>query len=172
MRAEAYKLYYPNLWEDQAMNDENNYPSIEAMKAAVELEIHAALGTVQTVVIGRMIQKAIDATSPQALAATPAVGGEGACAVAAWQWRACINGNWGSWMFLPERVDHFRKVNQFNLDNGTYELRPLFATQPASPLRGREELARKKAVEFISSHDPFGDVFSSNDLALIEGNRS
>ena len=38
-----------------------SYPSVEAMKAAVELEIHAALGRVQTIVIGGMIQKAIDA---------------------------------------------------------------------------------------------------------------
>jgi hypothetical protein len=40
------------------------YPSVEAMMSAVELEIHAALGQVQTVVIGRMIQKAIDAAQP------------------------------------------------------------------------------------------------------------
>lgn len=39
----------------------SDYPSIAAMKSAVELEIHAALGRVQTVVIGQMIQKAIDA---------------------------------------------------------------------------------------------------------------
>lgn len=37
-------------------------PSVEAMKAAVELEIYSALGRVQTVEIGRMIQKAIDAS--------------------------------------------------------------------------------------------------------------
>jgi hypothetical protein len=47
-----------------------SYPSAEAMKAAVELEIHAALGKVQTITIGAMIQKAIDASlssrSPQA----------------------------------------------------------------------------------------------------------
>jgi hypothetical protein len=40
------------------------YPSLEAMMAAVELEIHSALGRVQTVVIGQMIQKAIDAAMP------------------------------------------------------------------------------------------------------------
>lgn len=40
---------------------ENAYPSVTAMKAAVELEIHAALGSVQTAAIGRMIQSAIDA---------------------------------------------------------------------------------------------------------------
>lgn len=43
-----------------------SHPSAEAMKAAVELEIHAALGRVQTVEIGRMIQKAIDAAQPPA----------------------------------------------------------------------------------------------------------
>lgn len=42
------------------------YPSTDAMKAAVELEIHAALGYVDTVTIGRMIQKAIDAALPAA----------------------------------------------------------------------------------------------------------
>ena len=51
----------------------------------------------------------------------------------AWQWRARINGNWGSWMLIPQRVEHFRKVNQFNIDNGTYELRPLFASPPEQP---------------------------------------
>jgi len=40
----------------------------------------------------------------------------------------------------------------------------------ADPGAGRETLTRKKAVEFILSHDPFGDVFSQNDLALIESN--
>lgn len=37
------------------------YPSPEAMKAAVEMEIMSALGSVQTVAIGRLIQKAIAA---------------------------------------------------------------------------------------------------------------
>jgi hypothetical protein len=37
------------------------YPSEPAMRAAVELEIQAALGAVKTVTIGAMIQRAIDA---------------------------------------------------------------------------------------------------------------
>lgn len=44
-----------------------SYPSVEAMKAAVELEIMAALGRVQTVAIGEMIQKAIDAAAGEGL---------------------------------------------------------------------------------------------------------
>lgn len=44
------------------------HPSVEAMKSAVELEIHNALGTAETVVIGKLIQRAIDA----AIAAQPA----------------------------------------------------------------------------------------------------
>ena len=39
-----------------------DYPSTPAMKAAVELEIYNALGRVQTIAIGGMIQKVIDAT--------------------------------------------------------------------------------------------------------------
>jgi hypothetical protein len=39
-----------------------NYPSTLAMKAAVELEIYNAIGRVQTVGIGDLIQKVIDAT--------------------------------------------------------------------------------------------------------------
>src|SRR4051812_16777948 len=48
-------------------------PSVEAMKAAVELEILSALGRVHTVKIGEMIQKMMDASRPQCSAAT---GGE------------------------------------------------------------------------------------------------
>ena len=36
------------------------YPSQTAMAAAVELEVHAALGQVQTQTIGKVIQNAID----------------------------------------------------------------------------------------------------------------
>lgn len=39
-----------------------DYPSTPAMKAAVELEIAKCLGFVQTVSIGQLIQKVIDAT--------------------------------------------------------------------------------------------------------------
>ena len=39
---------------------EDPYPSRFAMEAAVELEIHAALGRVQTQTIGKVIQRAID----------------------------------------------------------------------------------------------------------------
>lgn len=42
-----------------------SYPSTEAMIAAVELEIHAALGRVQTIVIGQIVQKAVDAALSQ-----------------------------------------------------------------------------------------------------------
>lgn len=40
--------------------ESGRYPSTEAMKAAVELEIMHALGNVQTITIGNIIQKAID----------------------------------------------------------------------------------------------------------------
>jgi len=40
--------------------DEDRYPSKFAMEAAVELEVHAALGRVQTQVIGEIIQRAIN----------------------------------------------------------------------------------------------------------------
>lgn len=43
---------------------EPEYPSVEAMKAAVELEILSCLGRVHTVKIGQLIQKIIDA-APQ-----------------------------------------------------------------------------------------------------------
>lgn len=76
------------------------------------------------------------------LPATPAVGGE----ADGWQWRACIGGRWGSWLNLEISVENFRKAQSFNLDNGTYELRPLYAAPPASPLRGRE-LALQHALE-------------------------
>lgn len=39
-------------------------PSVDAMKSAVEMEISAAIGSITTQVIGRMIQKAIDASAP------------------------------------------------------------------------------------------------------------
>jgi hypothetical protein len=45
----------------------------------------------------------------------------------AWQWRACIGDRWGSWILLDRSIEHFRRVGKFNLDNGTYEVRPLYA---------------------------------------------
>lgn len=39
---------------------EDPYPSRVAMEAAVELEVHSALGRVQTQTIGKVIQRAID----------------------------------------------------------------------------------------------------------------
>lgn len=39
---------------------EDPYPSRFAMEAAVELEVHAALGRVQTQTVGKLIQRAID----------------------------------------------------------------------------------------------------------------
>jgi hypothetical protein len=47
-----------------------------------------------------------------------------------WQWRACIGGQWGSWLILDQPVEKFRESQRFNLDNGTYELRPLYARSP------------------------------------------
>jgi hypothetical protein len=44
----------------------------------------------------------------------------------AWQWRACIGGQWGAWLNLDQPVGYFKGRNAFNLDNGTYELRPLY----------------------------------------------
>lgn len=38
----------------------DGYPSGAAMEAAVELEVHAALGRVQTATVGKIIQRAID----------------------------------------------------------------------------------------------------------------
>lgn len=39
---------------------EDPYPSRFAMEAAVELEIHSAIGRVQTQTVGKVIQRAID----------------------------------------------------------------------------------------------------------------
>ena len=39
---------------------EDPYPSKIAMDAAVQLEVHSALGRVQTQTIGKIIQRAID----------------------------------------------------------------------------------------------------------------
>lgn len=39
---------------------EDPYPSKIAMEAAVELEVHSALGRVQTQTIGKIIQRAIE----------------------------------------------------------------------------------------------------------------
>lgn len=39
---------------------EDPYPSKFAMEAAVELEVHACLGRVQTQTVGKVIQRAID----------------------------------------------------------------------------------------------------------------
>ncbi len=39
---------------------EDPYPSQFAMEAAVELEVHACLGRVQTQTVGKVIQRAID----------------------------------------------------------------------------------------------------------------
>jgi hypothetical protein len=39
---------------------EDPYPSQFAMEAAVELEVYAALGRVQTQTVGKIIQRAID----------------------------------------------------------------------------------------------------------------
>lgn len=43
------------------------YPSRFAMEAAVELEVHAALGRVQTQTVGKVIQRAIDKAVKEAL---------------------------------------------------------------------------------------------------------
>jgi len=45
----------------------------------------------------------------------------------AWEWRACIGGKWGAWLYLDQPVERFCERNKFNLDNGTYILRPLYA---------------------------------------------
>lgn len=39
---------------------EDGYPSRFAMEAAVELEVYAALGRIQTQTVGKVIQRAID----------------------------------------------------------------------------------------------------------------
>ena len=58
-----------------AYDDPSNdpYPSQIAMEAAVELEVHNALGRVQTQTIGKVIQRAIDKALVEALAKVHAV---------------------------------------------------------------------------------------------------
>jgi hypothetical protein len=52
---------------------------------------------------------------------------------AAWQYRFNVGG-WLPWHELDSPIDWFRQKHQFNLENGTCELRPLYAAQPpASP---------------------------------------
>lgn len=45
---------------DERPVHEDPYPSRFAMEAAVELEVHACLGRVQTQTVGKVIQRAID----------------------------------------------------------------------------------------------------------------
>jgi hypothetical protein len=59
-------LYAVARWFDAALarpaleKAAEKYPSVAAMKAAVELEIKSALGFATTLVIGQIVQKAID----------------------------------------------------------------------------------------------------------------
>ncbi|WP_024516974.1 hypothetical protein [Bradyrhizobium sp. Tv2a-2] len=60
----------------------------------------------------------------------------------AWQWRACISGQWGSWLYLNDPIEKFRQLFAFNLDNGTYEVRPLYAA-PSQSQPETDDLAGK-----------------------------
>jgi len=53
----------------------------------------------------------------------------------AYQYRACIAGKWGDWTDLHQSVEGFRNGPwKFGLENGTCELRALYAgTPPATP---------------------------------------
>lgn len=63
----------------------------------------------------------------------------------AYQYRACIAGKWGDWTDLHQSVEGFRNGPwKFGLENGTCELRALYAgTPPATPAGlGADEIAR------------------------------
>lgn len=51
----------------------------------------------------------------------------------AWEWRAYIGGRWGAWLYLEQPIERFRERNEFNIQNRTYELRPLYALTPTQP---------------------------------------
>lgn len=48
----------------------------------------------------------------------------------AWEWRYHFNGRPGAWIGLDQPIERFREKEAFNLENGTYELRPLYAGEP------------------------------------------
>jgi hypothetical protein len=59
--------------------------------------------------------------------------------VVCWQWRCNVGGIWGEWKDLGQSVDGFKAGPwKFNLDNGTAELRALYAgacrSQPTSAI--------------------------------------
>lgn len=55
----------------------------------------------------------------------------------AWQYRFCIGGVWLDWREIDQPMDRFAKKHQFNLENGTCEIRALYAS-PA-PQGGERE---------------------------------
>ena len=83
MKAGSIKLYYPNLWEDQAMTDEQNDwpPPFELMKLQARGPLTGNWIDIYPAQLEQMLKQGLDIRvieppAPQALAATPAVGGE------------------------------------------------------------------------------------------------
>jgi hypothetical protein len=61
-----------------------------------------------------------------------------------WIWRANVGGVWGTWRPLDQPVDDFRKGPWgFNLDNGTAEVKPLYADPP----QGAREPSADKGID-------------------------
>jgi len=90
---------------------------------------------------------------PTTEAATHAVGGE----PVAYRWRQPGNKHW-IYDPTPEWIeDHKHEI----------ELEPLFAAQPATPLRGRESLLVKAAQDFIDKVDR-GEARSKNSYAAFK----
>jgi hypothetical protein len=75
---------------------------------------------------GRLLSPSEKQSIVAALSNAPAPS-EGVREPDAWEWRACIGGRWGAWLYLDQPIDRFRERSAFNLANGTYELRPLYA---------------------------------------------
>ena len=83
------------------------------------------------------VYRAMIAAAP-AHTATPAVGGE----IEDWQWRhkdAHQNAYWSRWKRIAGSIEEFRELWKDNMVGNTkksaVEVRPLYAAQPASPLR-------------------------------------
>ena len=107
----------------------------------------------------------------------------------AYQYRACIAGKWGDWTDLHQSVEGFRNGPwKFGLENGTCELRALYAgTPPATPAGlGADEIAQIIATKCFdprvidSSGKPFwkksqwreAQQAANAILLLLSGGRS
>lgn len=81
----------------------------------------------------------------------------------AWEWRACIGGRWGSWLYLNQPVEYFKDRNAFNIENGTYELRPLYAI-PNVAAGALEPLSEEERLRKVLQN--FADQMLTDEMEL------